>query len=300
MSAHHKEIIKYEYKRFFSWRLWIWIGACCVLNMLLWGFKYNESEQELIFKEIVEQYRGISTKEKICDIYEKTEYFSWVLDQHLVVAEDYARGDISDEEFQHFMDDYKYARKTINGWLKLYENANRFEKQANTTYFFYDVAWEKLFRNDMGCIFIFLSITLWIPYFYLDRDSALRPIEESYFNYKKIKRYRLCYAMLLGVVLQMVWTILELGIVLSMSTIPDASATVCSISVCKEVSGTISIIQFYVLKNLAFLLKRIIDVGFVYFISEKFKSKMQTTVFTLVYLAITNLGYVEILKEILR
>lgn len=300
MSAQYKLVCKYEYKRMFSRKIWCWIVICFLVNIVLWGFKYKETEQDAIYREIVNEYTGIATKEKIDEIYQKTEYYAKVLEQHVFIAEEYAKGNVSEEEFQHFMNDYKYAKKYINGWLKLQDNAARFEIQNKNTWFFYDVGWNKLFENDVQIIFVFLFITLLIPYFYQDKDSNLCLVYESYFDYAKIKKLRVYYTIMLFGVLQVIWIVAEIGTVLFMTSIPDMASSVCSLEICTGVKDAISVIHFYAFRNLLLLLKRIIDVLFVYLMAEKLKSKMMTTIIILIYLMITNLYYVEVLKTLLK
>lgn len=299
MSA-RKLVCKYEYKRLFSPKLWCWIAICCLVNIVLWGFKYKETEQDTIYREVVNEYTGIATKEKIKEIFEKTEYYSQVLEQHVFITEEYAKGNISEEEFQHFMDDYKYAKKYINGWLRLQENAARFEVQDKDTWFFYDVGWNRLFENDVQIIFVFLFITLLIPYFYQDKDSNLCFIYESYFDYAKIKKLRVYYAIILFAVLQVIWIVVEIVTVLFMTSIPDMASSVCSLEIYAGVKDSISVIHFYTFKAVLLFLKRVVDVLFTYLMAEKLKSKMMATIIILIYLMITNLYYVEVLKILLK
>lgn len=296
MSVHHRELLRYEYKRFFTWKLWIWIGICFLINIAFFVCKYRESEQDWLYQEVVEQYRGISTKEKISDIYEKTNYYSEVLGNHAAVSEEYARGKISDEKFQQFISDYKYAQHSINGWLKVQENACRFEEQGEKTYFLYDVAWEKLFSRDAEWIFVFLMLSLFVPYFYLDQDSDIHTIGESYFRYRKVKRCRLYFAMAIVTILKVLWILSEWIVILSVSSLPDAGAAVCSIAVCREVRATISLVEFYWFRNLLILIKSVLDLFFLCFLSNKMKNKMQTTVILLIYLLVTNFWCIELLK----
>lgn len=296
MSICYKEIRQYEYKRFFSKGVWCWIAICCVITTVLLGYRYKENEQDLVYKEVVEQYHGIATQEKIRDIYEKTMYYSQVLNDHVLVTENYARGNMSDEEFQQFMDDYKYAKRTIEGWEKLCLKAEQFENQTCRTYFFYDVAWEKLFQNDIQIVLIFLISSLFIPYFYYDKESNVCCIAESFFNYQEIKKYRLRMAIVWILMLQILWMLVEICMVCYMSSIPDATATVCSIATCKDVAESFSVMKFYILKNLTLFIKRVIDILLLYFVAEKIESKMQTTIIGFAYLAITNWYYMELLK----
>lgn len=298
MSIQCKEIRQYEYKRFFSKGLWCWIAICCVITIALLGYRYKENEQDTVYKEIVEQYHGIVTQEKINDIYEKTMYYSQVLNNHVLITEDYARGNISDEEFQQFMNDYKYAKRTIEGWKKICLKAEQFENQTCKTYFFYDVAWEKLFQNDIQIVSIFLISSVFIPYFYYDKESNMCCIAESYSNYQEIKKYRLHIAITWILILQILWMLVEAFMVCCMSSIPDATATVCSLETCKEVSESFSLMKFYILKNLTLLVKRVIDIFLLCFASEKLENKMQTTIIGLVYLVITNWYYIELVKMV--
>lgn len=291
-----KLICKYENKRMFSRKTWCWIVICCLMNTILWTFKYKETEQDIIYREVVSQYTGIATKEKIEEIYEKTEYYLQCLEQHVYITEEYAKGDVSEEEFRHFMEDYKYAKKYINGWLRLQEKATGFEIQDEETYFFYDAGWSRLLKNDVQIVFVFLFITLLIPYFCQDKDSKLSSIYESYLDYVRIKKIRVYYAIILFGVLQVIWIIVEIITVLIMTSIPNITSPVCSLEICNGVKETISLIHFYVFKCLLSLMKCGVDVWVTHLMSEKLKSKMLTTIIILIYLLTTNLYYVEVLK----
>lgn len=298
MSVRCREMFRYEYKRLFSRKLWLWIGICFLLNLAGLICKYRENEDDFLYREIVEQYRGVSTEEKISDIYEKTAHYILVLENHAAVAEEYARGNVSDKEFQQFIADYKYAERSIDSWVKVQEKAGRFAEQGKTTYFFYDTAWEKLFENNADWIFLFLLMTLLVPYFYLDRDSDLYGIAKSYANYQRMEQYRLYGAVAVVLFFRITGILSELLVILSVSSLPDALSTVCSLEKCRNVGASVTLLQFYIVRNLLLLLKSVVDVFLLKFMSEKIRNKMQTTIILLIYLAVTNFYCIELLKGI--
>lgn len=299
MEIEPKEIFKYEYKRCFFRKMQLWMVFCFLISGALFWFEYRESNQDVLYKDIVEPYRGLATQEKIDEIKEKTAYYQQVLAIHQETSDLYARDKISDEEFDAFIKDYRHAKKYVDSWLKLCDNALRFEAQESQTYFFYDVAWGKLFANKIGWPFLFLFITLLVPYFYLDIDSKQQEIIQSYCGYPKLRQYRLRFAAISVVLLQILWAATELTVILLVSSLPDKGMSACSLSVCSQISSSVSLLQFFVLKNLLLLLKRAVDSGVLYCLSGRIKNKMVATVLLLIYLLITDMYYLELLRWVL-
>lgn len=264
--------------------------------MILWGYLYKDSEQNLLYQDVVKLYEGNSNSEIIEDIYLKTEYYVQILNEHAMISEKYARNEISDAEYEQVISDYKYAKVYINGWEKLWENAKRYEQQKKLAYFFYEVSWEKLFHNDIQWIFTFLMVILLLPYFYMDRITKFCVIGESCYNYKKQEKCRLYFAIFIMLILQILWIAVELLTVLSQSSIPYPNAAACSLKIFAEIRPTISLAQIYILQNLLLLLKRCLDVVLIFLCAKKLKSQMVTTVFSLIYLLSTNYFYIEALK----
>lgn len=296
MSTCYKQRLFYECKRFFTKWVWIWITICFLLNIVIEIHTYQESEQDIIYKEVVNQYVGISEQEKIIEIYDRTEYYSQVLDDHAEISEKYAKNEVSDEDYAQFIADYKYAKNHLDAWIKLQENAHRYEQQEHVSHFLYDVSWTKLFENKIQWLFTFLMIMLLMPYFFLDKDSNFDRIGESYYRYKKQERYRFCLAATLITLLQVLWNISELLVLLSQSSLPNPTAPACSLEIMEQVNPEVSLLIFYVIWNMAFLVKRLWDVVITFFVALKCKNQMVTTVIMLVYLLVTNFYFSEFLK----
>lgn len=291
-----KEIFKYEYKRCFFRKMRLWMVLCFLISCVFFWFEYREGEADILYKDIVGQYRGVATQEKIEEIQEKTAHYQQVLAREAEVLDDYARDKISDGEFNVFIEDCRHAKKYMNSWLRLQENALRFENQEGETYFFYDTAWGKLFANKIGWPFLFLFITLLVPYFYLDIDSGQQEIIQSYCGYPQLRGYRLRFAAVSIVLLQMLWAALELFVVLLASSLPDRGMSACSLAVCQNIGDSVSLLQFFVLKNLMLLLKRGVDVCVLHFLSGRVKNKMAATALLLIWLLITDMYYLELLR----
>lgn len=256
MQMEPKEIFKYEYKRCFFKKMQLWMLFCFLIGIALFWFEYRESQEDILYKDIVGQYQGPVTQEKMEEIKEKTAHYEQVLAREAEVLDDYARNKISDEEFNVFIEDCRHAKKYRNSWLRLQENVLRFEVQDKETYFFYDTAWGKLFANKIGWPFLFLFISLLVPYFYLDLDSKQQEIIQSYCGYPQLRRYRLGFAAVSIVLLQILWAAAELAVVLFVSSLPGKEMTVCSLAVCQKTVDSVSLLQFFVLKTMILLLKR--------------------------------------------
>lgn len=299
MSTCYKQRLFYECKRLFPKWAWVWITICFVINIVIGIHTYQESEQDITYKEVVNQYVGISKQEKISEIYSRAEYYSQILDDHAAISEKYAKNEISDEDYAQFIADYKYAKNHLDAWLRLQENALRYEKQESTTHFLYDVSWTKLFENKIQWVFSFLMIMLLIPYFFLDRESSFYVMGESYYRYKKQERYRLYLAVAVIMLIQVLWDTSELLVLLSLSSLPNPTAPACSLEIMEQVNPKVSLLVFYVIQNITFLVKRILDVVITFFVALKCKNQMVTTVIMLVYLLVTNFYFTEFLKWIL-
>ena len=299
MQMNHREIFKYEYKRCFFWKMQLWVLLCFCISAAFFWYEYRESEEDVLYKDIVGLYQGASSQQKIDEIKEKTAHYAQALIDHDAIANLYARNGMSDEEFEQFMEDYRHAKKYMNSWERLESNALRFEEQSSSTYFFYDTAWNKLFSNQIGVPFLLLLIPLLIPYFYLDADSGFESMGESYCNYRQIKKYRLRFALIFLLLLQVIWMAKEFVVILFTSSLPHADMSACSLSVCSEISGSVSLLLFYILRNIILLLKRILDTFLIYFLADRIKGKMQTTVIILIYLLATDWYYLELLRWLL-
>lgn len=299
METCYKQRLFYECKRFFKKWVWLWIAICFVLNIVIGIHTYQESEQDMIYKELVNQYQGSAEQEKVSEIYDRTEYYSRILDEHAEISEKYAKNKVSDEDYAQLIADYKYAKNHMDAWLRLQENAHRYEKQEYVPHFLYDVSWTKLFENRMQWVFTFLMITLLIPYFFLDRDSNFYQLGESYYGYKKQETYRICLALAVIVLLQVLWNISELLVLLSQSSLPNSNAPACSLEILRQINPKVSLGVFYGIWNITLFIKRICDVMIAFFLSLKCKNQMATTVMILVYLLATNFYFTEFLKWIL-
>lgn len=299
METCYKQRLLYECKRFFKKWVWLWIAICFILNIVIGIYTYQESEQDTIYKELVNQYQGSAEQKKISEIYDRAEYYSKVLDQHAQISEKYAKNKVSDEDYAQFIADYKYAKSHMDAWLRLQENAYRYEKQESVPHFLYDVSWTKLFENKIQWVFTLLMLTLLVPYFFLDRDSNFYQIGESYYGYKKQETCRLCLALTVILLLQVLWDISELLVLLSQSSLPNSNAPACSLEILRQVSPEVSLGVFYGIRNITLLIKRICDVMILFFLTSKCKNQMVTTVMILVYLLATNFYFMEFLKWIL-
>lgn len=299
MPMEPKAIFKYEYKRCFSWKMQLWLLLCFLIGVALFWFEYRENQEDILYKDIVEQYQGSVTREKIDEVKEKTAHYQQVLAREMEVLDDYARDKISDEEFHVFIEDCRHAKKYRNSWLRLQENVLRFEVQDKETYFFYDTAWGKLFVNKIDWPFLLLFSSLLVPYFYLDLDSGQQEIIQSYCGYPQLRRYRLRFAAVSVVLLQILWEAAELVVALFASSLPEGGMSACSLAVCQEIGDSVSLFQFLALKNITLLLKRGVDVGVLYLLSGKIKNKMVVTVLLLIYLLVTDRYYLEVLRWVL-
>ena len=299
MQMNHREIFKYEYKRCFFRKMQLWMVICFCISAAFFWYEYRESAEDVLYKDIVGLYQGASSQQIIDEIKEKTAHCAQALIDHDAIADLYARNGMSDEEFELFMEDYRHAKKYMNSWKRLEENALRFEEQSSLTYFFYDTAWNKLFSNQIGVPFLLLLISLLIPYFYLDADSGFEPMGQSYCNYRQIKKYRLRFALVSLLLLQTIWMAEEFVVILLTSSLPHADMSACSLSVCSEISSSISLLFFYILRNFILLLKRILDTILIYFLADRIKGKMQTTVILLIYLLVTDWYYLELVRWLL-
>lgn len=299
MQDRQGALFRYERKRFFSIKFFIWFGLCFLVSLVLFWTEYREKEKDLLYKEIVERYQGVESPEKIDEIKEKTLYYQQSLADYRENAELYSRDQMSDEDFELFLEDYRHAKKYISGWERLHVKAIQFENCSSTEYFFYDKAWEQLFKNKISIPFILLFITLLVPYFYLDSDANLEAIGNSYCHYQKLKKNRFGLALIFVLAFQILWIIGELLIIVCTSSLPFGGASVCSLSVCDKVSDSVSLIQFYILRNILLLLKRCVDTTLLYMLADKIRHKMQTMVILILYLLATDLFYLELLKRIL-
>ena len=68
MKVKTNKLLQLEYKRFFTNKLWICIAIFLLVNSIIWGYKYKEREEDIIYNEMVEEYRGKATAEKIQQI----------------------------------------------------------------------------------------------------------------------------------------------------------------------------------------------------------------------------------------
>lgn len=299
MKQEYKQLLRYEYKRLFPVPTWICIILFTAAFFLLSWKTYGETEEDRCYRDVVQEYRGIATSEKIKEIIKRAEHYQTVLDTHYQTAEDYARGKVSDEEFQAFMDDYYYAKEYISGWSKLKEHALRYQGQEQKTYFLYDTAWEKLFENKVDILFVFLMILCFIPYFYKDVDVRWKSIGESYKGYQELKKRRLFFAIFLVLVMQAVWCMGELGILLITDAIPDSHASMCSLLEGAGMRESVSLLGFYIIRTVLLLIKRIVDLLVLKFLSDHGDNKMLAAAVLLVYLLITDGGYLIPVKKML-
>ncbi|MGN0249879.1 MAG: hypothetical protein ACI4EH_00735 [Oliverpabstia sp.] len=299
MKQEYKQLLRYEYKRLFPVSTWICIIMFTAAFFLLSWKTYEETEEDRCYREVVQEYRGIATSEKIEEIIERAEHYQTVLDTHYQTAEDYAKGKVSDEEFQDFMDDYYYAKEYISGWSKLKEHALRYQGQEQKTYFLYDTAWEKLFENKVDILFVFLMILCFIPYFYKDVDVRWKSIGESYKGYQELKKRRLFFAIFLVLVMQAVWCMGELGILLITDAIPDSHASMCSLLAGTGMREGVSLLGFYIIRTVLLLIKRIVDLLVLEFLSDHGDNKMLAAAVLLVCLLITDGGYLIPVKKML-
>ncbi len=65
MKIKTNNLLQLEYKRFFTNKLWICIAIFLLVNSIIWGYKYKEHEEDIIYNEMVEEYRGKATAKKI-------------------------------------------------------------------------------------------------------------------------------------------------------------------------------------------------------------------------------------------
>lgn len=289
----------FEYKRLFSNRIWVVIALCFAISLVFWSYRYKDLEEDLIYKEVVEQYRGNATDEKREDISYKMEYYTRIINEHFTISEKYAKDEISTAEYKEIIADYNYAKANWKGWEKLWENTNRYTQQKNSADYLYEVSWEKLLDNDLQWAFTFLMIILLIPYFYLDRETGFYAMGESFWKYKYQKKNRLCFALVIILLLQVLWIASEHAVVIFQSSIPDPNAAACSLKMLTQIKSGISLGQVYLVKNLLLLLKRCLDVVLLFFAAEKVRGKMLTTVIGLLYLLATNYYYMDWVYRIL-
>lgn len=288
MKQKYKLFWYFEWKRLFPVSAWVCIFLLSLAFYFLSWKNYKATEEELCYREVVQEYRGIVTPEKIAEIMERADYYQMVLDTHYQTAEDYARGRVSDEEFKKFMEDYYYAKEYISGWDKLKEHALRYQEQKQKTYFLYDIAWEKLFKNKLNILFIFLMILCFVPYFYKDMDVNWKSISETYIGYKKIKRKRLLLAIFLVLILQILWIAGEAGILLAVDGIPDSFASACSLLAGESMGENLSLQGLYILKIAVTLAKRVVDILFLKLFSDRVDNKMLAAAIWLVYLMVSD------------
>lgn len=285
MKQEYKLFWYYEWKRLFSVSTWVCILLLSAVFFFFSWKSYEETEEARCYREVVQEYRGVVTVEKIEEIVEKAEHYQMVLDTHYQTAEDYARGKVSDEEFEKFMGDYYYAKEHITGWNRLKEHALRYQEQGQKTYFLYDIVWEKFFQNKLNMLFVFLMILCFVSYFYKDVDVGWKSIGETYSNYGKVKRWRLFFAILVTIVLQIIWMAGELGVLFAVQGIPDSYASACSIMAGAGMSDTISLQELYIVKTIVTLVKRVVDIFLLKLLADRVDNKMLTAAVWLVYLA---------------
>ena len=288
MKQEYKQLLRYEYKRLFPVSAWICIVLFTAAFFLLSWKTYGETEEDRCYREVVQEYRGIATSEKIEEIIERAEHYQTVLDTHYQTAEEYARGKVSDDEFQEFMDDYYYAKEYISGWSKLKERALRYQEQEQKTYFLYDTTWEKLFENKVDILFVFLMILCFIPYFYKDVDVRWKSIGESYKGYRELKKQRLFLAIFLVLVMQALWCMGELGILLITDAIPDSHASMCSLLAGAGMRESVSLREVYIIRTVLLLAKRVLDLCVLNFMAEHGENKMMGAAVIVVYLLVTD------------
>lgn len=298
MKVKTNKLLQLEYKRFFTNKLWICIAIFLLVNSTIWGYKYKEHEEDTIYNEMVEEYRGKATPEKIKQITERTEYYKQVINIYLEVTDDYARGKISDEQFENYIEDYKYAKYHIKALERLSTHAKRFSKVNSETYFFYDVSWIKLFQNHIEWPFIFLVVILFVPYFYLDYDSGIYNVNASYYRYRSVLHFRLKFSVFILMFLQTVWFLTEIGIILSLSSLPDFASSACSLQNFTEVSPAVSLLLLYIEKIALIFISDVLAIFILYFLSMKIRNKIQAAIIMIIYLPAAQYLCMELLRGI--
>ena len=287
MKYLYRAAFSLEVKRIFTKKMFILIVSCFILSIVMWIIEYRESEKDFLYREVVQQYVGISNQEKINDIKNKVTYYSKILDEHTLIAEQYAKGEIREEEFQKFITDYKDAKIYLKSYQMIRENAIRFEKQKKTSYFLYDIKWKKIFENDVQWIFIFMMLSLTIPYLYMDRETKYYSMGKTYSKYSKIEWYRVLFVSCIITALQIVWLGTELCIIILRGSISNIDFTACSLEKFKELPENITLGTCLLMREIFMILKRSMDVFAVYFLSRKV-NYITTAIVMLVYLLISD------------
>ena len=298
MEVKRKDLLQYENKRFFSKKLWVCIIIFFVINSIFLGYRYKETKDDIIYKEIVNEYKGESTTEKNQQIIDNAIYYNNIIESYLEVTDEYARGKINDDVFEKYISDYNYAKHHINALERLSDHAKTFLKSDSKTFYFYDVAWDKLLDKHIDWSFLFMTIILFVPYFYIDYDTKIFAINNSYYKYKKILHFRLKYAICVIILLQVVWFAMELGIVNIFSSLPDAFSSACSLQGFTSVHSIISLLSLFVIKMIIFIIADILAIVVLYFISAKLRNKILATILMIFYLPLSWYVCMELLTKL--
>ena len=229
-------------------------GAACILILITIAIKIitvflpqEESAGEPIYRGYLVVLRGEYTDEKSVIISGMREENDMILAQKEDMAERFSTGEINDEEYRKYMDDYWLAYIADDELTRIENYRDQISDRENAS-FVYDTGWNRLFSFDNDYMLPIVCFLLSSAIFYKDkRHNADDILRASARGRKYLYVKRLVTAAICGGGAAILFTIIEAVSVLVKYPLTDPEAPVYSLLMFSRFTQSIGILQFYLL-----------------------------------------------------
>lgn len=240
--------------RFFIIIVILLIVKCYTVYM---DFTSSDSYSDAVYKEYMTTLRGPLTDEKRTYIEKERAGINEALDNQTVMRQAYNNGEITDDEYSKYLNDYNYAYMR-NGYLSVIEShqsyiVNTYNEKNVDAWFVYDTGWKILFSSGFDITLYTALLLLFTGVFsseYNTRSSsgAFAQIMRTTKNGRNKTFYtKYISSGIIAILLSFIWNSIDFLYIIYNYDLPSMNAPLLSIQTFTDIDSDITIIQYLIL-----------------------------------------------------
>ncbi|MBP3919430.1 MAG: hypothetical protein J6I50_09735 [Clostridia bacterium] len=258
-SYHHSLVWTEVFKTLISSRLWVIV--LLILCVKSWYSintnRPSDSYADAVYKEYMIVLEGEVTDEKLAYLETERTMIDKTLDRQTTMQKAYVNEEVTFDEYREYLSDYNYAYSRTELLSMIEKHAAYLQqKEAETGikgWFFYDTGWQRLYAADAD-LFLYASILLLLTGSfaaeYASKSSSggfAQLLRSTKNGRQKTFHAKLISAGMITVVLALSTGVIDLVTILFGYRLPAMDAPLFSMQMFAEVSGGITVIQYFVL-----------------------------------------------------
>lgn len=219
-------------------------------------FSAVQSFTDSVYEEYMTTLAGEMTEEKRQYIADERE----MIDSTIAIEDEkqqaYYNGEITQEEYYEYLEDYNYATGRTMTLKKIEDHAEYIDYLAENdkeAWFVYDTGWKKLFFTDFDWTMYALLLLLFAGIFSVEYDSKssaagfAQILRTSKYGRRKTFACKYGTAVSTSAVIAIVWNALDLGFIIHAYDLPMLDAPLWSIEAFEEFAPDLTVMQYIVL-----------------------------------------------------